>query len=65
MRAPGCDKLDQEQNRKPAPGHRRTGRAEYVTMAVDETIPACAPHTKWIDVFCERGAFTLPCWVHR
>lgn len=34
-------------------------------MAVDETIPACAPHTKWIDVFCERGAFTLPCWVHR
>ncbi|TQF73931.1 imidazolonepropionase [Rhodococcus spelaei] len=36
------------------------GRAdEYVTMAVDEMIPACAPHAKWIDVFCERGAFTL------
>lgn len=32
---------------------------EYVTMAVDEMIPACAPHAKWIDVFCERGAFTL------
>ena len=36
------------------------GRAdEYVAMAVDEMIPACAPHAKWIDVFCERGAFTL------
>ncbi|MGW0174548.1 imidazolonepropionase [Rhodococcus sp. NPDC003322] len=36
------------------------GRAdEYVTMAVDEMIPTCAPHAKWIDVFCERGAFTL------
>ncbi|MFM1722674.1 imidazolonepropionase [Rhodococcus sp. PAM 2766] len=32
---------------------------EYVTMAVDEMIPACAPYAKWIDVFCERGAFTL------
>ncbi|RVW09486.1 imidazolonepropionase [Prescottella agglutinans] len=36
------------------------GRAdEYVTMAVDEMIPACAPYAKWIDVFCERGAFNL------
>ncbi|WP_433607779.1 imidazolonepropionase [Prescottella agglutinans] len=32
---------------------------EYVAMAIDEMIPACAPHAKWIDVFCERGAFTL------
>ncbi|WP_238840481.1 imidazolonepropionase [Prescottella equi] len=32
---------------------------EYVTMAVDEMIPACAPYAKWIDVFCERGAFTV------
>lgn len=32
---------------------------EYVAMAVDEMIPACAPYAKWIDVFCERGAFTL------
>lgn len=36
------------------------GRADdYVAMAVDEMIPACAPHAKWIDVFCERGAFDL------
>ncbi|GAA4395664.1 imidazolonepropionase [Tsukamurella soli] len=34
------------------------GRAdEYVAMAVGEMIPACAPHAKWIDVFCETGAF--------
>ncbi|WP_068154819.1 imidazolonepropionase [Rhodococcus phenolicus] len=30
---------------------------DYVRMVIDEMIPACAPHAKWIDVFCERGAF--------
>ncbi|TQM25507.1 imidazolonepropionase [Nocardia bhagyanarayanae] len=35
------------------------GRAdEYVEMVCRDMIPACAPHAKWIDVFCERGAFT-------
>ncbi|MEV0334953.1 imidazolonepropionase [Nocardia sp. NPDC050717] len=34
------------------------GRAdEYVQMVVDEMIPRCAPHARWIDVFCEQGAF--------
>lgn len=34
------------------------GRADdYVRMVVEEMIPACAAHAKWIDVFCERGAF--------
>ncbi|WP_067709654.1 imidazolonepropionase [Nocardia yamanashiensis] len=34
------------------------GRADdYVSMVVEDMIPACAPHAKWIDVFCERGAF--------
>ncbi|OQS15125.1 imidazolonepropionase [Nocardia donostiensis] len=34
------------------------GRADdYVAMVCDEMIDACAPHAKWIDVFCERGAF--------
>lgn len=34
------------------------GRAdEYVAMVCGEMIEACAPHAKWIDVFCERGAF--------
>ncbi len=30
---------------------------DYVAMVVDEMIPACAPYARWIDVFCERGAF--------
>ncbi|WP_280468418.1 imidazolonepropionase [Nocardia cyriacigeorgica] len=30
---------------------------EYVAMTVAEMIPKCAPHAKWIDVFCEQGAF--------
>lgn len=35
------------------------GRADdYVRLVVDEMVPAAAPHARWIDVFCERGAFT-------
>ncbi|MEU7631120.1 imidazolonepropionase [Nocardia sp. NPDC049220] len=30
---------------------------DYVRMVCDEMIDACAPYAKWIDVFCERGAF--------
>ncbi|MGV9638910.1 imidazolonepropionase [Nocardia rhamnosiphila] len=30
---------------------------DYVRMVCDEMIEVCAPHAKWIDVFCERGAF--------
>ncbi|WP_431950692.1 imidazolonepropionase [Nocardia lijiangensis] len=30
---------------------------DYVAMACAEMIPRCAPHAKWIDVFCEQGAF--------
>ncbi|MFD3594163.1 imidazolonepropionase [Nocardia sp. NPDC058640] len=30
---------------------------EYVTMVVEQMIPVCAPHVRWIDVFCEQGAF--------
>ena len=34
------------------------GRAEdYVRLVVEEMIPAGAPHARWVDVFCERGAF--------
>lgn len=31
----------------------------YVDLVVGEMLEACAPHAKWIDVFCERGAFTV------
>jgi imidazolonepropionase len=29
----------------------------YVELVRGEMLDACAPHAKWIDVFCERGAF--------
>lgn len=34
------------------------GRADdYVDLVADEMIPQCAPHARWIDAFCEVGAF--------
>ncbi|MGN7861305.1 imidazolonepropionase [Microbacterium sp. 22303] len=33
---------------------------DYVDLVVGEMLDACAPHAKWIDVFCETGAFTVP-----
>jgi imidazolonepropionase len=34
------------------------GRSEdYVQLVCGEMLDACAPHSKWIDVFCEEGAF--------
>ncbi|MFB7893553.1 imidazolonepropionase [Microbacterium sp. NPDC056044] len=33
-------------------------RGDYVDLVCDEMLHACAPHSRWIDVFCERGAFT-------
>lgn len=32
-------------------------RDEYVDLVCGEMLHACAPHARWIDVFCERGAF--------
>ncbi|MEY7976378.1 imidazolonepropionase [Streptomyces pilosus] len=31
--------------------------AAYVELVTGEMLDACAPHARWIDVFCERGAF--------
>ena len=33
-------------------------RDDYVDLVCGEMLTACAPHARWIDVFCERGAFT-------
>jgi imidazolonepropionase len=33
-------------------------RAGYVDLVCGEMLAACAPHARWVDVFCERGAFT-------
>jgi len=30
----------------------------YVDLITGEMLNACAPHSNWIDVFCDRGAFT-------
>ena len=36
------------------------GRADaYVDVVVGDMLSRCAPHAKWIDVFCEAGAFTV------
>ena len=35
-----------------------TGRPDdYVELVIGEMLAACAPHARWIDVFCDRGAF--------
>ena len=31
--------------------------AGYVELVTGPMLEACAPHARWIDVFCERGAF--------
>jgi imidazolonepropionase len=31
--------------------------AAYVDLVTGEMLDACAPYARWIDVFCERGAF--------
>lgn len=32
---------------------------DYVELVTGAMLDACAPHSKWIDVFCETGAFTV------
>lgn len=32
-------------------------RAAYVALVTGEMLQACAPHARWVDVFCDRGAF--------
>lgn len=32
---------------------------EYVDLVTGPMLDACAPHSRWIDVFCETGAFSV------
>jgi imidazolonepropionase len=32
-------------------------RAGYLDLVCGPMLSACAPHARWVDVFCERGAF--------
>jgi imidazolonepropionase len=36
------------------------GKADdYVSLVTGEMLDACAPHSKWVDVFCDVGAFDV------
>jgi imidazolonepropionase len=35
------------------------GADEYVALVTGEMLDACAPHAKWVDVFCDVGAFDV------
>src|SRR4030095_12412424 len=41
------------------PEERRGDRRAYVRQVIDEQLPRCAPLADCIDVYCDRGAFTL------
>jgi imidazolonepropionase len=42
----------------PAEFAEREGGADaYVDLVIGEMLEACAPHARWVDAFCERGAF--------
>jgi imidazolonepropionase len=34
-------------------------REDYVDLVCGDMLAACAPHARWIDAFCETGAFTV------
>ncbi|SDK15549.1 imidazolonepropionase [Nonomuraea maritima] len=34
-----------------------TDADSYVRLVAGDMLRACAPHARWVDVFCERGAF--------
>jgi imidazolonepropionase len=41
------------------PAEYSTRRDEYVDLVRTTMLDACAPHARWIDVFCDRGAFDV------
>jgi imidazolonepropionase len=41
------------------PAEYTDDRDGYVDLVIGEMLTACAPYSRWIDVFCETGAFTI------
>ena len=41
------------------PAEYRSKRDAYVRQVIDEQLPLCAPMADFVDVYCDRGAFTL------
>ena len=39
------------------PPEYASDRAGYVDLVCGEMLAACAPHARWVDVFCDSGAF--------
>jgi imidazolonepropionase len=39
------------------PGEYAHDPRSYVSLVIGDMLAACAPHARWIDVFCESGAF--------
>ncbi|MCA5891764.1 imidazolonepropionase [Isoptericola sp. NEAU-Y5] len=39
-------------------GDAPADRDAYVDLVTGDMLAACAPHARWVDVFCEIGAFT-------
>jgi imidazolonepropionase len=37
----------------------RGARDDYVRLVAGDMLTACRPHARWIDVFCDRGAFDV------
>ena len=41
------------------PAEYREDRAAYIDLVTGPMLQACAPHARWVDVFCDRGAFDV------
>ena len=41
------------------PAEYRDDRAAYIDLITGPMLRACAPHARWVDVFCDRGAFDV------
>jgi imidazolonepropionase len=41
------------------PAEYRNAREDYVRLVAGDMLAACRPHARWIDVFCDRGAFDV------
>jgi imidazolonepropionase len=41
------------------PREYRDDRDAYVRLVAGDMLSACRPHARWIDVFCDRGAFDV------
>lgn len=41
------------------PAEHRADRSAYVAQILEEQLPRCAPHADFVDVYVDRGAFTV------